>query len=73
MEFNFKGQTSIVTGGTRGIGRAVSEAFLKAGSKVIATYRSNEEEAKSFAEANSSHSEFLDIHRFDVTLYDEAE
>ena len=73
MEFNFKGQTSIVTGGTRGIGRAVSEAFLKAGSKVIATYRSNEEEAKSFSEANSSHSGCLNIHRFDVTRYDEAE
>ena len=73
MEFNFKGQTAIVTGGTRGIGRAVSEAFLKAGSKVIATYRSNEEEAKSFSEANSSYSECLDIHRFDVTRYDEVE
>ena len=73
MEFDFKGQTAIVTGGTRGIGRAVSEAFLKAGSKVIATYRSNEEEAKSFSEANSSHSELLDVHRFDVTRYDEVE
>ena len=73
MEFDFKGQTAIVTGGTRGIGRAVSEAFLKAGSKVIATYRSNEKEAKIFSEANSSHSECLDIHRFDVTRYDEVE
>jgi 3-oxoacyl-[acyl-carrier protein] reductase len=42
MEFDFKGQTAIITGGTRGIGRAVSEAFLKAGAKVIATYKSNE-------------------------------
>ena len=73
MEFDFKGQTAIVTGGTRGIGRAVSEAFLKAGSKVIATYRNNEEEAKSFSEANSSHAELLDVHRFDVTRYDEVE
>ena len=54
MEFDFKGQIAVVTGGTRGIGRAVSEAFLKAGSKVIATYRSNEEEAQKFCVANST-------------------
>ena len=70
MEFDFKGQTAIVTGGTRGIGRAVSEAFLKAGAKVIATYRSNEEEAKKFKEANASHAECLGIYKFDVTCYD---
>jgi len=73
MEFDFKGQMAVVAGGTRGIGRAVSEAFLKAGSKVIATYRSNKEEAKKFSEANSAHSEFLDIYQFDVTRYDEVE
>ncbi len=73
MEFDFKGQTAVVTGGTRGIGRAISEAFLKSGAKVIATYRSNEEEAKKFEEANSAHAECLDIHKFDVTRYDEVE
>ena len=55
MKFDFKGQTAVVAGGTRGIGRAVSEAFLKAGAKVIATYRSNEEEAQKFIETNSAH------------------
>ena len=73
MEFDFKGQTAIVTGGTRGIGRAVSEAFLKAGAKVIATYRSNEEEAKKFTEANAAHAECLEIYKFDVTCYHEVE
>ena len=52
MEFDFKGQTAIVTGGTRGIGSAISAALLKSGAKVHATYRSNEEEAKKFKESN---------------------
>ena len=73
MEFDFKGQTAIVTGGTRGIGRAVSEAFLKAGAKVIATYLGNKEEAKKFAEANAAYAECLEIYKFDVTCYDEVE
>ena len=51
MEFNFKGQTAVVTGGTRGIGRGVSEALLKAGAKVVATYQSNDKAAKEFAES----------------------
>ena len=62
MEFDFKGQTILVTGGTRGIGRAISEAFLKAGAKVIAAYRSNEEEAKKFEEANAAHAEIGRAH-----------
>ncbi len=39
---DFKGQTVIVTGGTRGIGRSIAESFLKAGARVIVTYSSNE-------------------------------
>ncbi len=73
MEFDFKGQTAVITGGTRGIGRAISEAFLKAGAKVIATYRSNEKEADKFLEANAAYSECLDTFKFDVTSYDEVE
>ena len=52
MESNFKGQTAIVTGGTRGIGRGISEAFLKAGAKVVATYQSNKKAAQDFYESN---------------------
>ena len=73
MEFDFKGQTALVAGGTRGIGRAISEAFLKAGAKVVATYLSNDEEAKKFKKANADHANFLDIYQFNVTDYESVE
>ncbi|MCH8157205.1 MAG: 3-oxoacyl-ACP reductase FabG [Nitrospinae bacterium] len=73
MEFDFKGQTAIVTGGTRGIGRGIAEAFLQAGARVVATYQSNEKAARAFAESNKEHAECLDLRRFDVTQYSEVE
>ena len=73
MEFNFKGQIAIVTGGTRGIGRGISEAFLKAGAKIVATYQSNEKAAEEFVEANKKYSDYLDLRSFDVTQYHEVE
>lgn len=46
----FKDQVVIVTGGTRGIGRGISEAFLNEGAAVIATYAGNEKAAMEFKE-----------------------
>jgi 3-oxoacyl-[acyl-carrier protein] reductase len=73
MKFDFKEQTALVAGGTRGIGRAISEAFLKAGAKVIATYRSNDEGAEKFKQANVDHTDLLNIYKFDVTDYEAVE
>ena len=73
MEFNFKGQIAIVTGGTRGIGRGISEAFLKAGARIVATYQSNEKAAEEFIEANKKYSDYFDLRSFDVTQYSEVE
>ncbi len=41
-------RTAIVTGGTRGIGRAISLALKEAGVTVAATYAGNDEAAKAF-------------------------
>ena len=73
MKFNFEGQTAVVTGGTRGIGGGITEALLKAGAKVIATYHSNDKAAKEFSETNKEYSDYLDVRSFDVAQYDEVE
>ncbi|MDY0177248.1 MAG: SDR family NAD(P)-dependent oxidoreductase, partial [Lentisphaeria bacterium] len=51
IKFDFSGQTAIVTGGTRGIGAAVSAAFLQAGAQVLATYAGNQSAAEQFAQS----------------------
>jgi 3-oxoacyl-[acyl-carrier protein] reductase len=71
--YDFKGQTAIISGGTRGIGKAIAEGFLKAGAKVIVTYSTNEAAAAQFKQANSQFAESIDIQRLDVTRYEEVE
>ena len=41
-----KGKSAIITGGVRGIGKAIAEEFCKNGANVVISYRSNEEAAK---------------------------
>ncbi|HEV8606291.1 MAG TPA: SDR family NAD(P)-dependent oxidoreductase [Tepidisphaeraceae bacterium] len=62
----FPNQTILVAGGTGGLGRAVSLAFLQEGANVAVTYRKPEEFAalQSAAAANSSR---LEGHITDVT------
>ena len=67
MNFDFKDQTVIVTGGTRGIGRGVTEAFLAAGAQVIATYRSNTAAAQEFQKSNAQYKDRLHLRQFDVS------
>jgi 3-oxoacyl-[acyl-carrier protein] reductase len=60
----FENQTVIVTGGTRGIGRGISEAFLKEGAVVIATYAGNDAAAMKFKEEAGT--EKLTVKKCDV-------
>src|SRR5690606_21598202 len=43
-------RVAIVTGGTRGIGRAISEALKADGRTVVANYAGNEEKARTFSD-----------------------
>jgi len=71
--YDFKGQTVIVTGGTRGIGKSVAESFLKAGAMVIITYSANEAAAEQFKEANRNFADSIAIQKFDVAKYEAVE
>ena len=58
---------ALVTGGTRGIGEAISKKISSSGIKVIANYSSNDEAAKKFSEKNG-----IDAVKFDVGDYDQC-
>jgi NAD(P)-dependent dehydrogenase (short-subunit alcohol dehydrogenase family) len=69
MAEQFANKIALVAGGTGGLGRAVSLAFLEQGSKVAATYR-RKEEWDALEEAAGASKERLEGHAVDVT--DEA-
>nr|WP_317894201.1 acetoacetyl-CoA reductase [uncultured Sphingomonas sp.] len=58
-------RVAIVTGGTRGIGEAISLALKDAGMTVAANYAGNEEKAKAFTERTG-----IAAFRWDVSDYD---
>ncbi|HEY3321532.1 MAG TPA: 3-oxoacyl-ACP reductase FabG [Planctomycetota bacterium] len=72
-KFDFADNAVLVTGGTRGIGRAISEAFLAAGARVISTYVSNDAAAESFKQGNAAHEGRLDLRKCDVASYEQVE
>jgi NAD(P)-dependent dehydrogenase (short-subunit alcohol dehydrogenase family) len=69
MNQRFSGKLVLVTGGTGGLGRAVSLAFLGEGARVIVTYR-NQKEMDELKRVGDSNNLSLAGHRVDVT--DEA-
>jgi 3-oxoacyl-[acyl-carrier protein] reductase len=54
---NFQGRKAVISGATRGIGKAIAQAFLEAGATVIGIYNANRKAAELFTrewEASSS-------------------
>lgn len=66
MSARFAGSVVLVAGGTGGLGRAVTSAFLEEGATVAATYR-NQPEWERFKTAASAHAPRLEGHEVDVT------
>ena len=65
MNTGFSGKVVLVAGGTGGLGRAVSQAFLEEGARVIVTYRDQAEFATLAQEAGTN--SLLEGHPVDVT------
>lgn len=66
-QFDFTGATAVVSGGTRGIGAAVTRALLEAGATVVATYGGNTAAAEKFvAELPQELQQRLETAAFDV-------
>ena len=70
---SFAGTSVVVTGGTRGLGRAMVLRFLGEGARVFATYHSNEVAAEALRESAGEHADRLSTHRFDVAEHDQVE
>ncbi len=65
--FDFSTQTAIVSGATRGIGRAISLALLESGATVIGTYGSNSEDAARFIETCTPYQDRLHLYQADIS------
>src|SRR3954467_6088196 len=58
-------RVAVVTGGTRGIGAAISKALKAAGYKVAASYAGNDEAANKFKVETG-----INVYKWDVSSYD---
>ncbi|MBW8723721.1 MAG: acetoacetyl-CoA reductase [Inquilinus limosus] len=62
------GRVAVVTGGTRGIGEAISLALKEKGYKVAATYAGNDEAARAFSERHG-----ISVYKFDVADFEQCQ
>ncbi|MCL2000416.1 MAG: 3-oxoacyl-ACP reductase FabG [Planctomycetes bacterium] len=65
LRFDFSDQSAVVTGGSRGIGRAVAEALLAAGARVFSLYGGDERAAEEMRSAHPDRGR-LRIEKLDV-------
>jgi acetoacetyl-CoA reductase/3-oxoacyl-[acyl-carrier protein] reductase len=62
----FRERVAVVTGGTRGIGAAISTQLMAAGAHVAAVYAANDAAAKDFASSVAGLPGSLSLHRADI-------
>jgi|SRR5690554_3450608 len=72
MNYNFRNKTVIITGGGKGIGKAVAESFAKCGAKVVVA-DINKETAEKVSEEINNSSGVAQAIRVDVSQYVEVE
>jgi 3-oxoacyl-[acyl-carrier protein] reductase len=71
--FELRGRVAVVTGGSRGIGRAVCETLAAQGAHVVVGYVQGEAQARALADAIVASGGSADIAGFDVSDMDQAE
>ncbi|MGW8194489.1 MAG: SDR family oxidoreductase [Desulforhopalus sp.] len=64
---DFSGKIALISGATRGIGKAIAENFLRAGARVIGLYAANRSAAEAFLAENSNSGTNLEVLRCDIT------
>ena len=65
---DFTEQIILITGATRGIGKAIAETFLKAGGTIVGVYSGNEGAAKKFTADNERFSSRFSLHKCDISI-----
>ncbi len=70
---NFSGQTAIVTGATRGIGKAITLALLESGASVFGVYGGNTRAAETFANECKQYGAKLRLYKCDVSDKDQVQ
>jgi len=70
---DFSGQNVIVTGATRGIGKAITEAFLTRGARVFGIYGGNTQAAEIFAQECQQLPGTLELFQCDISKPEQVE
>ncbi len=70
---NLRGQTALVTGGSRGIGRAIAVKLAQEGANIVINYQGNEEAAKETQRLCASFGVSAKIIRADVSKKEEVD
>lgn len=73
MNYNFKDKVVLVTGASRGIGRAIVAAYSKSGAKAIVNYNKSEEEALTLVKKLSNEGHHIEAIKADVSNSKESE